>query len=165
MGVDLKMKNNQLSLPFGRPVPNKPQAKSPIKLTELKEHGLAQATTHAAEVILELSKRYSDESDLRFGLIQSPDDIHSTFRSELNSSTETIFMLATLNVKHFITTTKMLLGLPTVRQAMRWATLPEGSSYAGTTSIFALSPQKRKSSSQKLKTPTASSALIYWTMS
>lgn len=123
MEVDLKIKNNQLSLPFGqvRLMPNKQQAKSPIKLSELKEHGLAQVTPLAAEVILELSKHYSDESDFRFGVIQSPDDIHSTFRSELNSYAETIFMLAALNVKHFITITKMLSGLPTVRQTMRWA--------------------------------------------
>lgn len=118
-----KMKTEQLSLPFGQV--NQPHkkmhSKSPITLTELKEHGLSQATTHTAQVILELSKRYSNESEPHFGLIQTPIDIYNIFRAELNDYTETTFMLAAVNVKNFITITKALPELPTIRQAMRWA--------------------------------------------
>ena len=60
------MKTNQLKLPFGQRAKQTKSVKtrtgsSPIRLSELKAHGITTATALSAEAILELGKRYDEK--------------------------------------------------------------------------------------------------------
>ena len=63
------MKSNQLTLPFGQRTKQTKSMKTrtgsnPIKLSELKAHGITTATALSAEAILELGKRYEDRKSV-----------------------------------------------------------------------------------------------------
>lgn len=117
---------SQLKLPFGQPVKQpKPMAagreSSPIKIAELKAHGIAAATTLSAEVILELGRRYNQEPCTVYGALQSPGDVYTTFKNEMDGLPATTYNVIAVNMKHMVTVTKLFPSLPTVRQIMRWA--------------------------------------------
>lgn len=115
-------KSNQLSLPFPTDIKAKPNRNdaSPIKLSELKSHGISLATPLSAKVILELGRRYSDEPDFILGPIESPTDVYSLFKDEMNGITGLAYKLIAVNTKHMVTTTKLLPKIPTIQQTMRW---------------------------------------------
>ena len=117
---------NQLTLPLGQRTQQTKSVttrtgSSPIKVSELKSHGIATATAFSAEVILEIGKRYEQEAYAMSGPLQSPDHVYSTFKDEMADLPETTYNIIAVNTKHMVTVTKLFPTLPTIKQIMRWA--------------------------------------------
>ena len=82
------MKSNQFTLPFGQRAKQTKSVKtrsgsSPIRISELKAHGITTATALSAEVILELGKRYDEEAYFIHGTLHNPGDVYTTFKDEM----------------------------------------------------------------------------------
>ncbi len=120
------MKTNQLKLPFGQRAKQTKARKtktgtSPIRISDLKAHGIATATSLSAEVILELGKRYDQEAFIIHGALQNPNDVYTTFKDEMDGLPETTYNVIAVNTKNMVTVTKLFPSLPTIGQIMRWA--------------------------------------------
>ena len=120
------MKTNQLKLPFGQWAKqtksrNTKTGTSPIRISDLKAHGIATATSLSAEAILELGKRYDQEAYIIHGALQNPNDVYTTFKDEMDGLPETTYNIIAVNTKNMVTVTKLFPSLPTIRQIMRWA--------------------------------------------
>ncbi|NMB01416.1 MAG: hypothetical protein GX971_07880 [Firmicutes bacterium] len=120
------MKTNLLKLPFGQRAKQTKARKtktgtSPIRISDLKAHGIATATSLSAEVILELGKRYDQEAYIIHGALQNPNDVYTTFKDEMDGLPETTYNVIAVNTKNMVTVTKLFPFLPTITQIMRWA--------------------------------------------
>ena len=120
------MKSDQLTLPFGQRTKQIKSMKtrtgsSPIRLSELKAHGITTATALSAEAILELGKRYDEEAYFIHGTLHNPGDVYTTFKDEVDGLPETTYNVIAVNTKNMVTVTKLFPSLPTIRQIMRWA--------------------------------------------
>jgi DNA repair protein RadC len=119
------MKTNQLKLPFGQWAKqtksrNTKTGTSPIRISDLKAHGIATATSLSAEAILELGKRYDQEAYIIYGALQNPNYVYTTFKDEMDGLPETTYNIIAVNTKNMVTVTKLFPSLPTIRQIMRW---------------------------------------------
>lgn len=120
------MKTNQLKLPFGQRAKQTKARQtitetSPIRISDLKAHGIATATSLSAEVILELGKRYDQEAYIIHGALQNPNDVYTTFKDEMDGLPETTYNVIAVNTKNMVTVTKLFPSLPIIKQIMRWA--------------------------------------------
>ena len=120
------MKTNQLKLPFGQRAKQTKSVKtrtgsSPIRLSELKAHGITTATALSAEAILELGKRYDEEAYFIHGTLHNPGDVYTTFKDEMAGFPDTTYNVIAVNTKNMVTVTKLFPSMPTVTQIMRWA--------------------------------------------
>ncbi len=120
------MKSNQLTLPFGQRAKQTKSVKnrtgsSPIRLSELKAHGITTATALSAEAILELGKRYDEEAYFIHGTLHNPGDVYTTFKDEMAGFPDTTYNVIAVNTKNMVTVTKFFPSMPTVTQIMRWA--------------------------------------------
>ena len=92
------MKSNQLTLPFGQRTKQTKSVKtrsgsSPIRISELKAHGITTATTLSAEAILELGKRYDQEAYFIHGTLHNPGDVYTTFKDEMAGFPDTTYSM------------------------------------------------------------------------
>lgn len=124
------MKPTQLILPFEEnndliKRPKSRMTESPIKISELKSYGIANASALSAEIILELGNRFKDESPYNKNHIfpiSSPVDIYNLFRDSLDNHLDPMCKLVAINTKNFVTNTKIYrYEIPSIKNILRWS--------------------------------------------